>query len=72
MRLATSTCIFPSRRQGGGTPLVQSIAMCRECGFEVIDLNFCFAANKNNGSKEKLIIKIDKINAILEAFKNMN
>lgn len=50
MRLATSTCLFPTRRHGGGTPLTQSIAMCRECGFEVIDLNFCFAGNKNCGS----------------------
>lgn len=51
MRLATSTCIFPGRRSGGGTALTESIAMCRECGFEVIDLNFCFAVNKNNSSK---------------------
>ncbi len=51
MRLATSTCIFPGRRQGGGTPLTQSIAMCRECGFEVVDLNFCFAGNRKCGSK---------------------
>lgn len=50
MRLATSTCIFPGRRQGGGTALTKSIAMCRECGFEVVDLNLCFAANKNCGS----------------------
>lgn len=50
MRLATSTCVFPSRREGGGTPLTQSIAMCRECGFEVIDLNFCFAVDKKCGS----------------------
>lgn len=51
MRLATSTCIFPGRRQSGGTPLAQSIAMCRECGFEVVDLNFCFAGNRKCGSK---------------------
>lgn len=49
MRLATSTCIFPGHRQGGRTSLTDSIAMCRECGFEVIDLNFCFAGNKNCG-----------------------
>ncbi len=48
MRLATSTCIFPARRTGGGTPLPLSIAMCRECGFEVIDLNFCSAVNKKS------------------------
>lgn len=50
MRLAASTCTFPGRRQGGGTALTESIAMCRECGFEVIDLNFCFAVNKKCGS----------------------
>lgn len=49
MRLATSTCIFPSHRQGGAIPLVDSIALCRECGFEVIDLNFCAALKKNSG-----------------------
>lgn len=49
MRLATSTCIFPGSRQGGGGSLPQSIAMCRECGFEIIDLNFCSAVNKKSG-----------------------
>ena len=43
MRLATSTCIFPKRRDGSYTTLIDSISMCRECGFEVIDLNFCNA-----------------------------
>ena len=43
MRLATSTCIFPKRRNGSYTTLIDSISMCRECGFEVIDLNFCNA-----------------------------
>ena len=38
MRLATSTCIFPAHRQGGRTPLEESIKMCHECGFRVIDL----------------------------------
>lgn len=50
MRLATSTCIFPGKRQGGGTPLTKSIEMCHECGFDVIDLNFCFAGSRNCGS----------------------
>ena len=49
MRLATSTCIFPRHRQGGAIPLVESVALCRECGFEVIDLNFCAALKKNSG-----------------------
>jgi sugar phosphate isomerase/epimerase len=49
MRLATSTCIFPARREGGDTPLVRSIAMCRECGFDVIDLNFCSAVDRKSG-----------------------
>ena len=40
MRLATSTCIFPAHRQGGRTPLEESIKMCHECGFRVIDLNW--------------------------------
>ncbi len=40
MRLATSTCIFPAHRQGGRTPLEESIKMCYECGFRVIDLNW--------------------------------
>lgn len=49
MRLATSTCIFPTRRQGGRTPLIESMTMCRECGFEVIDLNFCAGGNPKSG-----------------------
>ncbi len=45
MRLATSTCIYPARRQGGRTPLEESIKMCAETGFRVIDLNFCSASS---------------------------
>ncbi len=50
MRLATSTCLFPAHRGGGQTPIPESIALCARAGFRVIDLNFCFASNKNNPS----------------------
>jgi sugar phosphate isomerase/epimerase len=43
MRLATSTCTFPKRRDGSYTTLIDSISMCHACGFDVIDLNFCNA-----------------------------
>lgn len=46
MELATSTCIFPSRRLGGRISLVDSIKMCYECGYRRIDLNLCSASNK--------------------------
>ncbi|MGM9641751.1 MAG: sugar phosphate isomerase/epimerase family protein [Eubacteriales bacterium] len=45
MRLATSTCIYPTHRQGGRTPLEESIKMCYETGFRVFDLNFCGASS---------------------------
>ncbi len=46
MRLAASTCTFPSRRNGaGGTPLVDAIRMLAESGFKVCDLNFCSQSN---------------------------
>ena len=51
MRLATSTCIFPKRRDGSYTTLIDSISMCHECGFDVIDLNFCNANRPNSGSE---------------------
>lgn len=51
MKLSTSTCIFPGKRQGGRTPIIESMRMCRECGFEVIDLNFCPGSNPNSGSE---------------------
>ena len=51
MRLATSTCIFPKRRDGSYTTLIDSISMCRECGFDVIDLNFCNANRPGSGSE---------------------
>ena len=51
MRLATSTCIFPSKREGGRTSLEESIRLCYDCGFRVIDLNFCSASNQKSGSE---------------------
>jgi len=51
MRLATSTCIFPSKREGGRTSLEESIRLCYDCGFRVIDLNFCSASNPKSGSE---------------------
>lgn len=49
MELATSTCLFPSKRLGGRISLVDSIKMCYECGYRNIDLNFCAASNKASG-----------------------
>ena len=51
MKLATSTCIFPGKRGGGRTSLEESIRLCYDCGFRVIDLNFCSASNPNSGSE---------------------
>ena len=51
MRLATSTCIFPGKREGGRTPLEESIRLCYDCGFRVIDLNFCSASNPKSNSE---------------------
>lgn len=51
MRLATSTCMFPGRRGGGRTSLIDSISMCYESGFRVIDLNFCSASRPGSGSE---------------------
>jgi sugar phosphate isomerase/epimerase len=49
MRLAASTCTFPSRRLGaGGTPLVKAIEMLSECGFKIVDLNFGGFATPNS------------------------
>lgn len=49
MRLAASTCTFPSRRNGaGGTPLAESVKMLSECGFKVVDLNFCSQSSPNS------------------------
>ncbi len=53
MELATSTCLFPSKRLGGRTTLIDSINMCYECGYRIIDLNFCAASNKL--SKHELV-----------------
>ena len=52
MRLATSTCIFPKRRDGSYTTLIDSISMCHECGFDVIDLNFCNANRPGSELRE--------------------
>ena len=49
MNLATSTCLFPSRRQGGRTPMLESIDLCHAAGFRVIDLNFCGAGLRKSG-----------------------
>ncbi len=48
MRLAASTCTFPGKRFGGGTPLVDSIRMLSESGFKVCDLNFCSQSSPNS------------------------
>lgn len=40
MHLATSTCLFPGHRQGGRTPILESIQLCADAGFRHIDLNF--------------------------------
>lgn len=49
MRLASSTCTFPGRRNGAGeTPLPKAIEMLSECGFKIIDLNFCNATKKDS------------------------
>ncbi len=45
MRLATSTCMFPTNRDGKRTGIIESINMCYESGFRVIDLNFCSASS---------------------------
>ena len=52
MRLATSTCIFPTSRDGKRTSLIDSMTMCREAGFRVIDLNFCSAINPKSDANE--------------------
>ncbi len=51
MYLSTSTCLFPGHRQGGRTPIVESIKLCHECGFRHIDLNFCSASNIRSGNE---------------------
>lgn len=51
MELSTSTCIFPGHRQGGRTPIPESIIMCHECGFRHIDLNFCSASNPKSNNE---------------------
>lgn len=51
MKLSTSTCLFPAHRQGGRTPLAESVRMCHECGFRHVDLNFCSASNPKSGSE---------------------
>lgn len=64
MRLATSTCMFPSRRDGSRVSLIESISLCRESGFDVVDLNFCSAINpkgKNELCQENWEEEIEKI-----------
>lgn len=50
MKLATSTCLFPAKRQGETTTFKESMSMCRECGFTVIDANFCSANDPKSGN----------------------
>lgn len=51
MELSTSTCLFPSHRFGGRTPIPESIKLCHECGFRHIDLNFCSASSIKSGNE---------------------
>ena len=51
MHLSTSTCLFPSRRQGGRTPILEAIELCHAAGFDHVDLNFGGAGNIRGGSE---------------------
>jgi len=51
MELSTSTCLFPSKRNGKRISLIDSINMCYECGYRHIDLNLCSASNKKSGNE---------------------
>lgn len=51
MHLSTSTCLFPSHRQGGRTPILETIDLCYDAGFRRMDLNFGGAGNIRGGSE---------------------
>lgn len=65
MRVSTSTNILDSLPGGRRVTILESLALCREAGFKVFDMNFC-----DNGLQDGFLMSDDwerKIDEIMEA-----